>query len=140
MQSEVVTYKQKLETTDHQLLNPATKMPFTKQRPTSASFATQQQRVRRDGSVSNFNAAVMQDDYPMMMHQQHEKLDNRVPVRILFKNESLEKLAGKNLSSRVVMALQSLTIKQFIAEVLTAMRASKSVRRSRIEVVFYGKS
>lgn len=42
VQSEVVTYKQKLDTTDQQLLNPATKMPFTKQRPTSASFATQQ--------------------------------------------------------------------------------------------------
>ena len=38
------------------------------------------------------------------------------------------------------MALQSLTINQFIAEVMSAMSASKNVRKSRIEVVFYGKS
>ena len=69
-----------------------------------------------------------------------ERQDNRVPVRILFNNENLETLAGKNLKSRVVMALETLTIKQFIAEVLVAMQAKKSVRRSRIEVVFYGKS
>lgn len=80
----------------------------------------------------------MQDDYPMI--SPHERQDNRVPVRILFKNENLETLAERNLKSRVVMALETLTIKQFIAEVLVAMQASKSVRRSRIEVVFYGKS
>ena len=44
------------------------------------------------------------------------------------------------MSSRVVMALQSLTVKEFIAEVLSAMKATRSVRKSRIDIVFYGKS
>lgn len=63
-----------------------------------------------------------------------------MPVRLVFKHEKLEALAETNLKSRVVMALQSLTVKQFIAEVLHAMKASSSVRRSRIDIVFYGKS
>ena len=59
---------------------------------------------------------------------------------MLFKHDKLEKLAETNLSSRVVMALQSLTVKEFIAEVLSAMKATRSVRKSRIDIVFYGKS
>ena len=38
------------------------------------------------------------------------------------------------------MALQSLTVKEFIDEVLSAMQSSKTVRKSRVNVVFYGKS
>jgi len=49
-------------------------------------------------------------------------------VRLLFKHEKLERLAEKNLKSRVVMALQSLTVKDFITEVHKALNASRKVR------------
>lgn len=65
---------------------------------------------------------------------------DRVPVRLQFNNAKLEKLAETNLKSRVVMALQSLTVKEFIAEVLEAMKATRSLRKYRIDIVFYGKS
>ena len=65
---------------------------------------------------------------------------DRVPVRLLFNNAKLETLAETNLKSRVVMALQSLTVKEFIAEVLEAMQATRSLRKYRIDIVFYGKS
>ena len=38
------------------------------------------------------------------------------------------------------MALQSLTVKEFIAEVLEAMQATRSLRKYCIDIVFYGKS
>ena len=78
--------------------------------------------MRRAGSISNFSTALLEDG-----SQVQEHLD-RVPVRLIFKSKKLETLAEKYLKSRVVMALQSLTIKEFIAEVMNAMNSSKSVR------------
>ena len=50
-------------------------------------------------------------------------------------------MALANLTTRVVMALQSLTVDDFMEEVLIAMNSeSKRIRKSRIEIVFYGKS
>ena len=48
---------------------------------------------------------------------------DRVPVRLVFKHEKLESIASSNLKSRTVMALQSLTVNEFLAEVLIAMNA-----------------
>ena len=49
------------------------------------------------------------------------KYADRVPVRLVFKHKALEALAQANLTSRVVMALQSLTVEDFLEEVLEAM-------------------
>lgn len=38
------------------------------------------------------------------------------------------------------MAMQSLTVKEFISSVIDAMQPPRSIRKSRIDVVFYGKS
>ena len=41
-------------------------------------------------------------------------------------------LGEKNLTSRVVMALQSLTVNEFLEELLHAMQAPRHIRKSRI--------
>ena len=74
-------------------------MAPTTQRPASANFATQQMRVRRIGSFVSSNQSFDKNKY-----------HDRVPVRLVFKHEKLEALANDNLKSRVVMALQSLTV------------------------------
>ena len=61
-------------------------------------------------------------------------------MRLVFKNSALESLAEKNLSTRLVMALQSLTIDDFIAEVLDHMRAPRQIRKSHVKIGFVGKS
>ena len=85
-------------------------MAPTTQRPASATFATQQ-RVRRIGSFVSSNHSV----------EDKSKYADRVPVRLVFKHKALEALAQANLTSRVVMALQSLTVEDFLEEVLEAM-------------------
>ena len=63
-----------------------------------------------------------------------------MPVRLVFKNSQLETLAEKNLKSRVVRALLSLTVDEFISEVLGAMKAPRSMRKSLIRIGFVSKS
>lgn len=106
-----------------------TKMAPTKQRPTSASFATQQQSVRRTASSFVHKSKPLDKSI----------YKDRMPVRLMFKHPKLEAYAERNLKSRVVMALKSLTVKEFISEVLGAMKA-ESVRKSRVEVRFVSKS
>ncbi len=86
-------------------------------------------RVRRIGSFVSSNNSF-----------DRKKYHDRVPVRLIFKHEKLENLADANLKSRIVMALQSLTVEQFIKEVLYAMKASRHIRRSTISIGFAGKS
>ena len=62
-------------------------------------------------------------------------------MRLVFKHEKLEALANANLKSRTVMALQSLTVKEFMAEVVIAMKASQSrIHKSQIEIAFCSKT
>jgi len=86
-------------------------MAPTYHRSTSANFASQQQSVRRLGSFVSSNNSTEH-------LVEKTKYQDRVPVRLVFKHEQLESLAEKNLKSRVVMALQSLTVDEFKAEVL----------------------
>ena len=65
---------------------------------------------------------------------------DRVLVRLAFKHKKLEKLAEENLQSRNVMALYSLTVNDFLKEVLVAMKAARMVHHSRVQIVFCGKS
>jgi len=58
----------------------------------------------------------------------------------VFKNSKLEKLAQENLASRVVMALSTLTIDDFMNHVLSAMKAPRHFRKARFSIVFYSKS
>lgn len=110
--------------------NAMSKMAPTTQRPASANFATQQQRVRRIGSFVSSNNSIDKTRYP-----------DRVPVRLFFKHEKLENIAQQNLKSRTVMAMSNLTVNEFKIEVLNAMNAmSHRIRKSQIDIAFSSKS
>ena len=68
--------------------------------------------MRRIGSFVSSNHSV----------EDKSKYADRVPVRLVFKHRVLEALAEANLTSRVVMALKSLTVDEFLEKVLDAMQ------------------
>ena len=78
--------------TSDELANTMKKMAPTTQRPASANFATHQ-RVRRIGSFASSSSN---------SENNTKKYQDRVPVRLVFKHERLEKLAEAHLKSRVV--------------------------------------
>ena len=105
-----------------------TKMAPTKQRPASGNLATQQ-RVTRLGSFVDSDRGI-----------DNARYRDRLPVKLVFKHKDLIKLADKNLTSSIVMALQSLTVDEFLNELLQAMKAPSHIRRSRIQIGFLSKS
>ena len=68
-------------------------MAPTKQRPTSGNLATQQ-RASRLGSFVSSDRQIDNTRYR-----------DRLPVKLVFKSAELKKLAERNLTSQVVMAL-----------------------------------
>jgi hypothetical protein len=53
-----------------------------------------------------------------------QEYQERVPVRLLFKNELLKERGQTHLKSHLIMALKYLTVNQFVAEVCQAMEVN----------------
>ena len=64
----------------------------------------------------------------------------RTPVKLEFNHPELESLALEHLESRVTMALQSLTVNEFVFHILAALHAPRSVMKSRFKAMFRSKS
>ena len=106
------------------------RMMKTLQRPASASFATQQRAQRRRvGSFVSSGRSIDNATY-----------QDRVPVRLVFKNEKLQALAKQHLKSDVVMVLETITVNELIEKMLQAMQAPRQIRLRHIQMDFYGKS
>lgn len=109
----------------------AIKQPMapTTQRPASASFAAQQQCVRRLGS---FVSSTVSADRP--------QYEDRVRVHLVFKHEKLEALAKSNLRSYTLMALQHLSVDEFLREVMRAMKVPPLRKHTKMSIGFHGRS
>ena len=62
-------------------------------------------------------------DYSQKPIKRH--YSDRVPIRLVFKNEKMAKLAGQRLKTHLVVALKHLTVSEFLAEVLEAMNITR---------------